>query len=163
MKKLWLLLCYGQRILPILALLAGASGSVRAAISDSGAVVANVGAIGGTTLSVTPLAAVVPGRLMVAFSNTRQLTSAQDIEGTRAYREPCAAFSAGTPQILPGGTSTFDGGFGFGVGVSCSAQTCTEGSAMPNVNIYTINLVAETGSVGSIGFVERSMTATVER
>jgi len=115
------------------------------------------------------------GAFMLTFSNTQHLTSAQDIQGSKAYwaaraglewgiasSTTCAAFPVATPKVLPGGTATFDGGFT--VSVDCSLQTYTEASATPNVNIYKFNSVAKSsGTVGSVGYIERSISASIER
>lgn len=119
------------------------------------------------------------GGFMLTFSNTQQLTTAQDLQGTRAFWAAraglewgvasvasCATF-AETPETskktLPEATATpatFDGGFTVTVG--CTDREYSEGSTTPNIHIYTITSKASTGTVGSIGYVERSMTATVE-
>jgi len=113
------------------------------------------------------------GGFMLTFSNTQQLTSAQDLQGSRAVWAAragldwgvasvasCASFPETSKKTLPGATATpatFDGGFTVTVG--CTDRSYTEGST---IHIYTITSEASTGSVGSIGYVERSMTATVE-
>jgi MSHA biogenesis protein MshP len=119
------------------------------------------------------------GAFMLTFSNTQQLTAAQDLQGSRASWAAraglewgvasvasCATFPE-TPETskkaLPGATATpatFDGGFTVAVG--CTDRVYTEGSTAPNIHIYTITSKASSGTIGSIGYVERSMTATVE-
>jgi len=119
------------------------------------------------------------GGFMLTFSNTQQLTSAQDLQGTRAYWAAraglewgvasvasCATFPE-TPEsskkTLPEPSAsppTFDGDFTVKVG--CTDRAYTEGSTTPNIHIYTITSKASTGTVGSIGYVERSLSATVE-
>src|SRR5450830_1394703 len=65
------------------------------------------------------------GAFMLTFSNTQQLTSAQDLQGTRAYWAARAGLEWGIGSVaspvpppacppdttLPGGTAIFDGGF----------------------------------------------------
>jgi len=113
------------------------------------------------------------GGFMLTFSNTQQLTAAQDLQGSRALWAAraglewgvasvasCATFPETSKKALPGATATpatFDGGFTVTVG--CTDRSYTEGST---IHIYTITSEASTGTVGSIGYVERSMTATVE-
>ena len=112
------------------------------------------------------------GAFMLTFSNTQQLTSAQDVQGTRAFWAARAGLEWGLAKAvgsscvastsLPGGAATFDGGFK--VTVQCLAVTYTDGGVP--VNIYTITSTAKPnggGTVGTIGYVERSMTATIEK
>lgn len=116
------------------------------------------------------------GGFMLTFSNTQQLTSAQDIQGTRAYwaaraglewgvagvfAQPAAAADCvAANQALPGGGATFDGGFT--VVVSCNRQIYSESGA--DVKIFQFTSIASSaGGVGSVGFVERSLTASMER
>ena len=130
------------------------------------------------------------GAFMVTFSNTQQLTSAQDIQGSRAYWAARAGLEWGigsvaastatppacpvlpvpaSPSSTPTSSTTplptsFDGGFS--VTVNCVRNDYEEAPAMPgtpNRFIYQITAVASTGSVGSIGFIERSMSASMER
>lgn len=118
------------------------------------------------------------GAFMVTFSNTQQLTSAQDLQGTRAYWAARAGLEWGigsvvapmTPPncppdtILPDGTATFDGGFK--VTVKCGRnvyEEAPETPGTPNRFIYQFTSVASTGSVGTIGFTERSISASMER
>jgi MSHA biogenesis protein MshP len=113
------------------------------------------------------------GGFMLTLSNSQQLTSAQDLQGTRAYWAARAGLEYGvakvsatsacppsSPATLPGGTATFDGGFT--VTLTCTPQTYTEGGA--SVTMYSLKSVAKTsGSVGSISYVERSLSATLEK
>lgn len=115
------------------------------------------------------------GAYMLTFSNTQQLTSAQDVQGARGYwaaraglewaiahisAQPVATADCPPAQTLPGGTATFDGGFT--VAVSCVRQNFTEAGA--TVRIFRIDAVARTAAAaGSVGYVERSLSATMER
>lgn len=118
------------------------------------------------------------GAFMVTFSNTQQLTSAQDLQGSRAYWVARAGLEwgigsvvASTPPDCPAASgpplgktlsTTFDGGFT--VTVTCSRADYTEASATPNRFIFQITSVAKTaGSPGSIGYIERSISASMER
>ena len=119
------------------------------------------------------------GGFMVTFSNTQQLTSAQDIQGTRAYWAARAGLewgvasvtaSATSPPGCPGTataststlTETFDGGFT--VTVSCSRADYAEESAVANKFIFQFTALARSASApGSVGFVERSLSASMER
>lgn len=118
------------------------------------------------------------GAYMVSFSNSQQLSSAQDLQGSRAYwaaraglewgianSSNCATFSAGSPTTLTGATvsgtvTPFDGGIT--VSVDCSSQAYTE--AGTSFTIYRFNATAKTAaSIGSLGYVERSISASVEK
>jgi len=113
------------------------------------------------------------GAFMLTFSNTQQLTSAQDIQGSRAYwaaraglefgigtvvaTSACPILPTPSPTIL---STTFDGGFS--VTVTCSRADYTEASATRS--IYQLTSVASNGAaVGSIGYIERSLSASMER
>ena len=143
------------------------SGSGRAAVRHWQSGFAAVAAI----FLIVILAAL--GGFMLTFSNTQQLTAVQDLQGTRALWAAraglewgvasvanCTTFLETSKQTLPASPATFDGGFTVQVG--CTDHPYAEGSATPNIHIYTITSTASTGTVGSIGYVERSMTATVE-
>jgi MSHA biogenesis protein MshP len=112
------------------------------------------------------------GAFMLTFSNTQQLTATQDVQGTRAYWAARAglewAFSAITQDIaahnpiacptpLPTSVNT---GASFTLTVSCTLRSYTEGST--TVNIFFIDSLAKSGTVGSLGYVERSVSASYE-
>ena len=129
------------------------------------------------------------GGFMLTFSNTQQLTSVQDLQGTRAYWAAQSglewgigrvAASTGEPPACPtlplpatassapvtssaALTTSFDGGFS--VTVNCGRNDYEEGALTPgtlNRFIYRFTSVASTGTVGSIGYIERSVSATME-
>jgi MSHA biogenesis protein MshP len=123
------------------------------------------------------------GGFMLTFSNTQQLTSAQDLQGTRAYWAARAGLEWGVGSVVASATvppscppepnatpaisttvlaTAFDGGFT--VTVSCTRSSFQEGAAVANRFIYTFTSVARSaGAVGTVGFVERSLTASLER
>ena len=105
------------------------------------------------------------GGFMVSFSNTQQLTSAQDLQGTRAYWAARAGLEWGIGSV--GATTcwattppaSIDG---FNVTISCNVASYTEGAA--TVYIFQLKSIASTDATpGSIGFVERSISAIIER
>jgi len=119
------------------------------------------------------------GAFMVTFSNTQQLTSAQDIQGTRAYWAARAGLEWGigwvaaspvagslTVPSCPGALATvgtdFDGGLT--VVTRCQRFDYTEGATV--VNRFIFQFMAEattTGSTpGSIGYIQRSISASME-
>lgn len=123
------------------------------------------------------------GGFMLTFSNTQQLTSAQDLQGTRAYWAARAGLEWGIGSVVASATAppacppepnatpavsseilatAFDGGFT--VTVSCTRSGFQEGAAVANRFIYTFTSVARSaGAVGTAGYVERSLTASLER
>jgi MSHA biogenesis protein MshP len=130
------------------------------------------------------------GGFMLTFSNTQQLTAAQDLQGVRAYwaartglewgigsvaastatppacpvlPAPATTSSAPTSSTTPL-TTSFDGGFT--VTVNCVRTDYEEApatSGTANRFLYQFISVASTpGAAGSIGFVERSISASME-
>jgi MSHA biogenesis protein MshP len=111
------------------------------------------------------------GAFMVTFSNTQQLTAAQDLQGSRAYWAARAGLewaiagvvaSAATPPAVCPSSAAPTSVEGFTLSISCSRQTYTEAGA--EVRIFQFKSVAvSAGSVGSIGYIERSVSATIEQ
>jgi MSHA biogenesis protein MshP len=120
------------------------------------------------------------GAFMVTFSNTQHLTSTQDLQGTRAYWAARAGLEWGVGAVSAvagpssitsatcGSNLSIDG---FSVAVSC---TVNGGSGTPYVpyveagqsrSIVRITAVATLAGavVGSIGYIERSVSASIER
>lgn len=115
------------------------------------------------------------GAFMVAFSNTQQLTSAQDIQGSRAYWAARAGLEWGiagvnatapvSPATLPLATcpagtppSTVEG---FTLTIICTPLTFSE--AGQTRTLFRVQSTARTGSsVGSASYIERSLSAWVE-
>jgi MSHA biogenesis protein MshP len=103
------------------------------------------------------------GAFMVTFSNTQHLTSAQDVQGSRAYWAARAGLEWGVGSIVatcPTSPTTFTVNT-FSVVVTCAQQSYTEASA--TINIFKLTSVASTGTVGSLGFIERSVSASIEK
>ncbi len=112
------------------------------------------------------------GGFMVTFSNTQQFTSAQDLMGSRAYWAARAGLEWGIGSVTANSVCpasptnlTIDV---FTVTVNCGSQAYTEAPPPPsvanNVTIYQFTSVAKSaGSVGSIGYIERSVSATMEQ
>lgn len=107
------------------------------------------------------------GAFMVTSSNTQQLTSAQDVQGSRAYwvaragLEWAIGYLTANPAATtcPGNPSPLEG---FNLAVSCSSKVYTEGAN--TVTIFNMTAVANAGgSVGSVGYIERSVSASMER
>ena len=111
------------------------------------------------------------GAFMVGFSNTQQLNSAQDLQGSRAYWAARGALEWGIATV----TATASLGLcvtlmaspptpldGFEVAVNCDRKTYTEGNITVNVMRLTAT-ASKGGGPGSVGYVERSVSASVER
>lgn len=116
------------------------------------------------------------GGFMLTFSNTQQMTSAQDLQGSRAYWAARAGLewgvgsviaSASTPPDCPTSPTTlatsFDGGFS--VTVTCIRTGYNEASAVDNKFVYRFTSVATIAgsTVGTTGYIERSLSASMER
>ena len=117
------------------------------------------------------------GSFLLTISNTAHLTSAQDVQGSRAYwaargglewaAAGVAASAPVAPAVSPPATcptaaapATLDG---FALVVTCVGQSYSEGAS--TVRIFRLTSVASTAGavVGSPGFIERSVSASMER
>lgn len=107
------------------------------------------------------------GAFMVTFSTVQHTTSAQDIQGARAYQAARTGIEWGAYQALrnsscaastslnPGGTLS-----GLAVTVQCRGPyTYTEGGN--SVKLYQLTATASQGTLGSASYVERQLQATV--
>lgn len=106
------------------------------------------------------------GAYMVSVSNTQQLNSAQDLQGSRAYWAARAGLEWGIASLPPGSTACWASVppaaiEGFTLAVSCTMSSYTEGTA--TVYIFRVTSRASTGAVGTVGFVEREVAASLER
>jgi MSHA biogenesis protein MshP len=124
------------------------------------------------------------GAYMLVFSSVQHATSAQDVQGERAYQAARAGVEWGTYQILqnnatgfaaacrtatPGTTTqvlpTLAGTLSaFTVNVSCSTTPYTEGShlAANPLWMYRITSTAAVGVAGQTNYVARQMQITLE-
>lgn len=107
------------------------------------------------------------GVFMVTFSTVQQTTSAQDLQGTRAYHAARTGIEWGTYQALQkascaGSTTIAPAGTlsGFSVAVQCAPfGPYTE--AGNTVTLYQITSTANQGVIGSPGYAERRLQATI--
>ena len=107
------------------------------------------------------------GAFMLTFSNTQQLNSAQDLQGSQSYWAARGGleWAIGTVKTSSSacpaaGTApaTIDG---FTITVTCTRNAYTEG--INTVVIFSLESKASLGgTVGSVGYVERSVTAYIE-
>ena len=106
------------------------------------------------------------GAFMVTFSNTQHLTSAQDVQGSRAYWAAHAGTSwaistiSVTPTACPVSPTTFNVE-GFTVSVTCDLKSYDEGGVTKRI-FSTTSTSTSGGSIGNIGHIERSLSATLE-
>ncbi len=108
------------------------------------------------------------GAFMLTFSSVQHITSAQDVQGTRAYQAARTGIEWGAYQVLinsscPLSTSLTAGGTqaGFSITVQCNSFSSpyTEGGG--TVSMYQITSTASQGTLGSATYVERQLTATI--
>lgn len=105
------------------------------------------------------------GGFMLTFSNSQQLGSAQDILGSRAYWAARAGLEWGLARgqassACPASPTSLSIE-GFAVVVSCSQTSYPENAA--TVLLLRFTALASRGSAGTTGYIERSVSATLER
>lgn len=99
---------------------------------------------------------------MLTFSVVSNVTQAQDIQGSRAYWAAHSGVEWGVYRVLQDNAcaATTLPLSGFTVSVTCTLSgPYLEGSS--NVYIYRITATANQGTLGSVGYVERQLQATV--
>lgn len=105
------------------------------------------------------------GAFMVSFSNAQHLTSAQDVQGSRAYWAARAGLGWGLASLTADTTAcpspnprsfVLDG---FTVEVNCTPSVYSD-AGVNNVVIY--RLVSRASQGTGVGAVERSVAASVE-
>jgi MSHA biogenesis protein MshP len=120
------------------------------------------------------------GVFMLSLSTMSQTSSAQDIQGSKAYQAANAgiewgaylvmtpensSFNLGTAQVpyvcpAPAAMTGLAGALqGFNVTVSCTMSSTIEGGN--TLRVYQITAVATWGGVNTPQYIERSMTATI--
>lgn len=115
------------------------------------------------------------GGFMLTFSNTQQLTSARDVQGSRAYWAARAGLEWAVVAIPPASVATPNACTvtapptaidGFAITINCAKATYVDTGATSGVSptaIFQLTVTASTGTVGSIAYVDRSVTASVEQ
>ena len=105
------------------------------------------------------------GAFMVSISNSQQISSAQDLQGMRAYWAAQGGLEWGVATAnaaLACPTSptalSLDG---FSVSVTCTSSAFTEGGK--TVTLFRLSSVANSGTPGSVTYVERSVSAGLEK
>lgn len=110
------------------------------------------------------------GAFMLTFGNAQHLSSAQDLQGARAYQAARAGIEWGayqalrnascagsTPLTLAGTLSSFT------VTVTCASAGWSYVEAGKPVQLYQLTATANQGTLGSTTYVERQMQATVAK
>ncbi len=113
---------------------------------------------------------------IVSFSNVQHFTSAQDFQGSRAYWAAQAGMgwaictiqapNCNTPPTCAPSPdqylSNVEGFEGFTIKVTINCQSHSEGGT-DNKKVFEITSTASSsGNVGSLGHIERSVSATAE-
>jgi len=119
---------------------------------------------------------------MMTMSTTQHATSAQDVQGSRAYQAARAGIEWGIYKIMapenatpataradctaiPAVSSTGNLGAlggtlaGFVVNVTCSIADTVEGDN--TIRVFTLTSTATSGAVGTVGYVERQIVSTI--
>lgn len=108
------------------------------------------------------------GAFVLTVSSSQHMSSAQDLQGARAYQAARSGIEWGAYQVLrnsscaastpisPGGTLS-----GISVTVLCSSAGWTYTEAGNSVTLYQITATASQGTLGSATYVERQLQATV--
>lgn len=104
------------------------------------------------------------GGFMVSFSNTQQITSAQDVQGSRAYWAARAGLGWGLASLTANSAAcpvppTPFVVEGFSLAVTCTRAVYSD-AGVGNVVIY--RLVSRANQGAGPAAVERSVSATVE-
>jgi MSHA biogenesis protein MshP len=110
------------------------------------------------------------GAFMLTFSNTQQLTSAQDVQGSRAYWAARAGLEWGIGSVFPLAsaaavcpasptTLAIDT---FSVTITCSVLSYNEAGVTVKIFKF-VSVASSAGAAGSRGFIERSVSASLEK
>lgn len=108
------------------------------------------------------------GAFMVTFSNTQHLTSAQDVQGSRAYWAAKGGIQWAAGSIVANGACPAGSPVpvfpafpdGFAVMVTCTSNDYVEG--VTNRRIFWVTSTASAGgAVGTTSFVERQVQAFI--
>ncbi len=110
------------------------------------------------------------GGFMLTFSNTQQLTAAQDVQGSRAYWAARAGLEWAIASV--GATACWAtpppvSVDGFSLTITCIASSVYTDRAVAgtigSVYMFQLTSVARAGTIGTPGYVERSVSASLEK
>lgn len=109
------------------------------------------------------------GSFMMNFSTNANITSMQDVQGTRVYWAARSGVQWAVSSILYAGnctgspTSLSDPTLtGFALNINCTSDAHDENGVTRTIWHVTAK-ANSTGAAGSLGYVERQLSATVER
>jgi MSHA biogenesis protein MshP len=119
------------------------------------------------------------GGFMLTFSNTEHITSAQDVQGSRAYwaaraglewglsrvlSDPTLCTAAATTALVPTVATpvVLAAVDGFALSIQCARNSYTEASSSLVIYHLTVDAHLAGAAVGSVGYIERSVSASVE-
>lgn len=112
------------------------------------------------------------GGFMLTFSNAQQLTSAQDLRGSKAYWAaraglewavvalPATPALCTTPVAAP--PTPIEG---FAISIDCTRSTYADTGTTTGISptsVFRITVTASTGTVGTIAYADRSVSASIE-
>jgi MSHA biogenesis protein MshP len=118
---------------------------------------------------------------MVTISQTMSTTSVQDVRGARAYQAARSGVEWGLYQVFDPTNSTVvapgnpswpnmpncaAGTFAveeFSVNVACTSYDYYESGSTRRIRVYQLVATASTGTVGTMGFIERQTEARVSK
>lgn len=113
---------------------------------------------------------------MLNFSNAQHLTSAQDVQGTRAYWAAHAGLELAIVSAVTRNLTDTTGACSdasrtvavpasvsvapFVIAIRCTPLSYADG---PGINVFQLTSTASVGAVGTVGYFERSVSASVCR
>lgn len=108
------------------------------------------------------------GAFMVSLSTSQSITSAQDVQGARAYRAARAGIERALFSLQPPATTcgavpaslTIDG---FSVAINCTTPNPPHDEGGVSKYIFRVTATATAGgSIGNIAYVERAVNTFIE-
>jgi MSHA biogenesis protein MshP len=112
------------------------------------------------------------GGFMLTFSNAQQFTSAQDVQGTRAYWAARAGLEwavvamPATPALCVAPVAAPPTPIeGFTITINCTIATYLDTGITSGVSPRILQITStatSTGAVGGVGYVERSVSTSLE-
>jgi MSHA biogenesis protein MshP len=107
------------------------------------------------------------GGFMLMLSNTQQISAAQDTQGTRVFWAARAGLEWGIASTVASSncpaSPTSLSLDGMTVTVTCQRNTYLEAGSNRNLFTFESRAFTPSGSVGSVAYTERSVSATLER
>jgi len=120
---------------------------------------------------------------MVTFSTTQSITSAQDVQGARAYHAARSGTEWGLYQVLdPTNATVVAPGAaawpnlpvcppspttlvieGFNVALTCSSSDYSEAGNTRSIRVFLLESTASVGVVGAVNFVERKVSVAASK